>query len=156
MSYFQTWKTSRYIISQATTAMDICEEYFPNEEHVFIYDNATTHLKHAENALSAQKMPKFTPKEGSNWGFEVTKRDVIGNIVHGIDGKPLKVKIKMGHGYLSNSVPQEFYFPEGHPHAGVFKVMAVILEERGYTWARDLRAECLKLKCPPDETHCCC
>ena len=34
--------------------------------------------------------------------------------------------------------------------------MAVILQERGYTWAKDLKAECPKFKCPPDTTRCCC
>ena len=33
------------ILAQVTVAMNICEKYFPNEQHVFIYDNATTHLK---------------------------------------------------------------------------------------------------------------
>ena len=41
------------IIRQATIAMNICEEYYPNDNHIFIYDNATTHLKHADDALSA-------------------------------------------------------------------------------------------------------
>ena len=41
------------ILAQASTAMDICKKYYPNEKHVFIFDNATTHLKRAENALSA-------------------------------------------------------------------------------------------------------
>jgi transposase len=144
------------IILQATMAMDVCEKYYPNEKHIFIFDNATTHLKRAENALSARKMPKFTPKEGSNWGIEVSKRGIDGKIEYGSDGKPLKVKIKMGHGYFTNGTHQDFYYPEDHPRAGVFKGMAVILQERGYTWANDLRAECSKFKCPPDATRCCC
>ena len=144
------------ILAQATTAMDICERCYPNEKHVFIFDNATTHLKRAENALSARKMPKFTPKPGTNWGIEVTKRGPDGKTEYGRDGKPLKVKIKMGHGYFANGTPQDFYFPDGHPRAGVFKGMVVILQERGYTWANDLRAECLKFKCPPGATRCCC
>lgn len=144
------------MLAQATTAMDICEKYYPNEKHVFIFDNATTHLKRAEDALSARKMPKKTPKPGTNWGIEVTKRGADGKVEHGLNGKPLKIKIKMGNGSFSNGQPQEFYFPEGHPRAGVFKGMAVILQERGYTWANDLRAECRNFKCTPGAMQCCC
>jgi hypothetical protein len=136
--------------------MDICKKYWHDEKHIFIYDNATTHLKCADDALSAQKMPKNTPELGTNWGIEVTKRGDSGKIEYGPDGKPLKVKIKMGHGYFANGMPQEFYFPKGHPRAGVFKGMAVILQEHGYTWAKDLQAECPKFKCPPGKTCCCC
>ena len=74
------------IISQATKAMDICEKYYPNKKHVFIFDNATTHLKRADDALSARKMPKFTPKEGTNWGVEVNKRGNDGKVEYGRDG----------------------------------------------------------------------
>lgn len=100
------------ILQQATAAMDICQKYYPDEDHIFIYDNATTHLKRADNALSARKMPKNIPKPGTNWGIEVNKRGEDGKIVHGADGKPLKVKIKMGNGYFANGSPQEFYFPK--------------------------------------------
>jgi len=31
--------------------MDILSEHYPDDEHWFIYDNATTHLKQANNAL---------------------------------------------------------------------------------------------------------
>ena len=41
------------IIAQAQKAMDICTKYWPEFEHVFIYDNAPTHLKRAEDSLSA-------------------------------------------------------------------------------------------------------
>ena len=33
------------IIKQAMHAIDILTKYFPNEDHVLIYDNATTHQK---------------------------------------------------------------------------------------------------------------
>ena len=54
----------------------------------------------------------------------------------------------MNPAYFENGQHQDLYFPEGHPHAGFFNGMAVILEERGYIWAHDLRAECKKFKCP--------
>lgn len=58
------------ILAQATRAMDIYEKYYSDDDHLFIFDNATTHAKRADNALSARKMPKNTPKEGTNWGIE--------------------------------------------------------------------------------------
>jgi len=46
--------------------MGILEKYRPNEKHALVFDNATMHLKHADDALSAHHMPKNMPKEGSN------------------------------------------------------------------------------------------
>jgi hypothetical protein len=37
--------TNDDILNHAKIAMDILEKYFPNERHIFIFDNATTHLK---------------------------------------------------------------------------------------------------------------
>jgi hypothetical protein len=61
------------IVQQAGTAMDILQRHFPNEDHVFIFDNATTHTKCAEDALSARKMPKHPPSQGKNWGISITE-----------------------------------------------------------------------------------
>ena len=46
------------IIAQAEKAMDILRRDYPDEEHILIFDNATTHLKRADDAISARKMPK--------------------------------------------------------------------------------------------------
>lgn len=54
--------TSDDIEAQAQEAMDIASEAYPDYDHVFIYDNATTHQKWADGALSACKMPKGTSK----------------------------------------------------------------------------------------------
>ncbi|KAJ7187586.1 hypothetical protein GGX14DRAFT_580946 [Mycena pura] len=70
------------ILEQATEMMDILTEVYPADfEHVFIYDNATIHKKRADGALSARKMPKFTPKEGNNWFVEVNVLDADGNTI---------------------------------------------------------------------------
>lgn len=34
--------------------MDILEKKFPGDQHVFVYDNARTHLKRPVDALSAR------------------------------------------------------------------------------------------------------
>lgn len=61
--------------------MDVLEKDYPNYDHVFVDDNATTHLKRSEIAISARKMPKNIPKPGTNWGIDVTKRGEDGSIV---------------------------------------------------------------------------
>lgn len=144
------------ILKQAQKAMDILKRDYPNEEHIFIYDNAKTHLKRAEDALSARKMPKNIPKEGMNWGVEITTRHIDGTIIHDTSGKPMKTKIRMRHG-MWNGQQQDLYFPVGHPRAGIFKGMAIILAERGYPGTYQLRAECAKFKCDlTATTPCCC
>lgn len=56
------------ILEQISKSMDILDEFYPEDDHVFIFDNATTHTKRADDALSARHMPKF-PKE---WGPKAT------------------------------------------------------------------------------------
>ena len=147
---------SEDFLKQVDSCMDILETDYPDEEHLLIFDNATIHTKQAENALSARKMPKFTPKEDCNWGIEVTQRGPDGKIIYGPKGKPAKIKIKMGNAQFRDGTPQSLYFEDPHPRTGTFKGMAVILEERGYTNASNLRSECKDFKCTPDATQCCC
>ncbi len=147
--------TSDEFLAHVNASMDILESDYPNMIHLLIFDNVPNHLKRPKDALSARKMPKFTPAPGNNWGIEVSKRDANGKMEHGLNGKPIKIKIKMRDTF-HNGKRQSLYFEEGHPRAGVFKGMAVILEERSYKDALKIRAECPKFKCPPDVEHCCC
>ena len=154
--------TNDEIIEQVDEAINILNEYYPNSDfdHVFIYDNATTHLKRADDALSARKMPKNTPKPGKNWGIEVSKRDpVTGKLVYRPDRSVDKIKILMHDGRFENGQPQPLYFPMDHADKnfrGIFKGMAVILEERGFNEMSKLCAECKGFKCKPGATECCC
>jgi hypothetical protein len=148
--------TSDDIGEQAQAAMDILTEFYPQYEHYFIYDNAPSHLKRPEGSVTARRMPKFTPKIGNNWGIEAAKRDTAGNLVYNADGSLAKEKIRMGNTVLSDGTVQSLYFPDGHARAGVFKGMAVILEERGYTGAHQMRAECKSFNCAPPALDCCC
>jgi len=147
--------TSEEILKQATRAMDILEKYFPHDRHILIYDNARTHLKRAPDALSARKMVLHTPKPGRNWLVKVPKLDDQGQQVYGPDRTKLKEKVQMAPGTLPNGELQSLYFPEGHPRAGVFKGMTVILQERGFIKEAQLKRECLGFKCPPDQIDCC-
>ncbi|KZV60498.1 hypothetical protein PENSPDRAFT_593984 [Peniophora sp. CONT] len=152
--------TNDDILEQAEKAMDILTRWFPNEDHVLLYDNSTTHLKRADNALSARKMPKKTPKAGVNWGVNVKVR-VDGKVQY--EGttkkgrpKPMMVQIKMHDATFVDGRPQHLYWEEGTPRAGTFKGMARLLAERGYPHTDKLRAECPDFKCPPDNPRCCC
>lgn len=145
------------IQEQAQAAMDILTEYYPQFNHIFIYDNATTHLKRADDALSARRMPKNTPKPGTNWGIEVTKRNpTTGKPICKPDGTHEKIKIRMGDTHLPNGDRQQLYFPDGHPRAGIFKGMAILLEEHGFGDMSKVRAECKGFKCKPGNKECCC
>ncbi|RDX52070.1 hypothetical protein OH76DRAFT_1346002 [Lentinus brumalis] len=146
------------ILAHATTAMNILEKHYPNERHLFIFDNAPSHLKRAADALSARHMSKFpTHPDKPLFGVETNVHGPDGKLLYSSDGKLLKKKIRMGSTHLPDSgLPQSLYFEEGHPREGVFKGMAIILEERGYKHAKDLPAQCPQFKCKPPALHCCC
>lgn len=147
--------TNEEILEQATHAMDILEKYFPDDQHIFVYDNARTHLKRAPDALSARQMVLNTPKPGRNWLVEVPELNNHGRQVFASDGTKLKKRVQMAPGTLPNGEPQSLYFPEGHPRAGIFKGMAVILQERGFLKEAGLKRECPGFKCPPGQIDCC-
>ncbi|KAJ3968854.1 hypothetical protein EV361DRAFT_870518 [Lentinula raphanica] len=122
--------THEDILAQLEKAVEILKRDYPDEEHIFVYDNAPTHLKRAEDALSARKMPRNPPRDGKNWGVEVTVRDESGRVTYDNRGKPCKTKIKMAHGSFRDGTPQDFYFGANSETPGIFKGMALILEER--------------------------
>ncbi|KDQ10774.1 hypothetical protein BOTBODRAFT_115299 [Botryobasidium botryosum FD-172 SS1] len=139
------------IQDQATLAMDILDAHYPGHKHVFIYDNAPTHLARAPNALSARRMPLHPPKK-KNFLCPVKTSE------------GLTQSVRMEDGTFPDGTPQSLYFPEGHPQAGLFKGMKEILHERIVKGAllpdpSTLLAQCPKFKCPsPMDTtvHCCC
>jgi hypothetical protein len=148
------------IISHVEAAMEIIKERYPNDDHVFVFDNATTHRKREDDALSASSMTK-----GPSDKFSPVRK------VFGPDGKPIfnkhgkqKVeKIHMQDGWFHNAqgmkVVQSFYFPEDHPtHPGQFKGILQILLERGFNLPSKLRLECRDFKCQNEgpEARCCC
>ncbi|KAJ3884020.1 hypothetical protein GG344DRAFT_91531 [Lentinula edodes] len=133
--------------------MDILMRDYPDEDHVLVFDNATTHLKRAPDTPSATKMTKFP----SLFGVEVTAKGSDGKTLYSSSGKPQKKKIPMSGGQLPDGTPQSFYFPPGHAQEGMFKGMAIILEERGYGDWSMIRFECEKFKCDPTKQgNCCC
>ncbi|KAI6007104.1 hypothetical protein EDD15DRAFT_2383955 [Pisolithus albus] len=125
------------ILKQTSRTIDLLQQYYPDCDHIFIFDNAPTHLKHAEDALSACHMPKST----QGWKVDMTMRDGDGKILNGADGKPQKTKVHMANGHLADGTPQPLYFPKGHEHARNFKGMAQILQERGFANTDKLKAQ---------------
>lgn len=157
--------TNEDIVKQAEHAAQIVTARYPDFEHIFIYDNATTHRKRADDALSARNMPKFPAKSiDENWLVErtvvhpVTKRPM-----RGPDGKSyLKERIRMcDTTNPTTGEPQALYFPDDHAtHPGCFKGMAQLLIERGWDaklFARGgtLKVQCNKFQCPKVDTDCC-
>jgi hypothetical protein len=86
----------------------------------------------------------------------VRAKDAAGKIIYGTDGKPSKIKVLMGNGTFNDGSPQSLYFLDGHPHAGIFKGMATILNERGYGDMSRVQAECSRFTCDMTIEHCCC
>ena len=56
--------------------MDILEKYYPNKNHILVFDNVSTYQKRPNGALSAHKMSKWISTVKKNWYVEV---NVCGN-----------------------------------------------------------------------------
>ncbi|KAI0245786.1 hypothetical protein BJV78DRAFT_1158376 [Lactifluus subvellereus] len=121
--------TNDDILSQFEIAVQLVKKYFLGDDHIFVYDNTTTHLKRDAGALSASKMTKGP---SANFFVDVNVTDENGKPVYSPDGKVLKEKCRMGNATF-NGAEQLLYFPDDHlTHPGQFKGMAQILMERGY------------------------
>ena len=142
--------TNAEIIEQVRTAMEIVKECYPNEDHIFVYDNATTHQKRRSAALSASHMVK---NPHATWGPETNQLDDDGKPITNTRGKYIKAKIRMEDGTFDGK-PHSFYYPDDHPeYPGWFKGMQKICEERGFT--KKLNGQCKDFKCHEGATECC-
>jgi hypothetical protein len=140
--------TAKNILNQAAMAIDILKKHYPDEDHVLVYDNATTHQKQADGALSACYMPLNTSKLDSNWLVEINALDGNGKQIYTPDRQPLKTKVQMEDTTFPDGTKQSLYFPLGHLKEGLFKGMQVILEEQGITLDSKKKQECPSFKCP--------
>jgi hypothetical protein len=135
--------TNVEVVAQLKRAMALVKEHYPDEDHVFVYDNAKTHTARAPNALSASAM---TLNPSANFGCK---------------SKNSAEKVSMRDACFADGTPQPLYFPAGHPSAGQFKGMKVLILERiarGCSLPNPvhLKAQCTNFKCPPGRTDCCC
>ncbi|KAF8983658.1 hypothetical protein BDQ17DRAFT_1196088, partial [Cyathus striatus] len=118
--------------------MDIIFREYPDEEHIFVFDNASTHLKCADGSLSAQQMIK-----GPSVVFGVDVPLQLNGITqYYADGKVQKVRIKMAPGRHPDGREQPLYDSNS-----IFKGITKILEERGMFEEVRLPAECKGFKC---------
>ena len=123
------------MIAQVDHAIDIFEGRTNGlATGLFIFDNAPSHQKRADDALSARKMPK---NPSPNW-------------THRKGGS------QMRNTTLPNGESQSFYFDEDHPTmAGWYKGMEQIIKERGL-WKEGLLVQCEGFKCVQGKIDCCC
>ncbi len=130
------WFKAEDLIAQVDQAINIFEGKTNGfAVGLFMFDNAPSHQKRADDALSARKMPK-RPNEG--W-------------THRPGGA------KMRNGILPNGGSQELYYPDDHPTMpGWFKGMETIIRERGLWPSQGLNAQCEKFHCKEGSTNCCC
>jgi transposase len=151
--------TSTEIMSQFEAAVALVRELYPYDDHVFVYDNATTHTKREDGAISARSMTKG-PSAVFGPGTNILDPET-GKPMYDIQGKLMKQQVRMEDGTF-NGKKQEFYFPADHPlYPGWFKGMAQILTERGFN-VTGKKAQCSPKfgDCPRiDGTYlgdCCC
>jgi hypothetical protein len=150
--------TNEDILEQMAKAMDILTKYYSNEDHVLIFNNATTHLKRPDDALSAHNMTK---NPSAKFSVECTAiNPETSRPLHTEMGTLLKEKIQMGKGRLPNGAEQDLYFSDDHPkYPGYFKGLSVILEEQGFTGVKGKGSkltECKGFACKPGVIDCCC
>ncbi|KAH8797296.1 hypothetical protein DL96DRAFT_1565702 [Flagelloscypha sp. PMI_526] len=143
------------ILAQAAKTMDILDKYFPDEDHVLVFDNATTHTKRPPNAITAIGM---TVGPSAKVGKDVPVI-INGQKQFGPDGSVRKEKIHMGKGRLPDGAPQDFYYPANHENPDLrnkFKGMKQILEERNISTA-GLKGQCnsKSWKACAHKTDCC-
>lgn len=136
--------TNQDICDQLVLAIGLAKAKYPEAEHIFIYDNATTHTKRRDDALSACQM---TLKPSANFGVAST----------GPNGD--KVKIRMANAKFADGSPQDLHFPDTHAKfPGQFKGVTKILEERGID-TTGLKLQCSQSKCKTlaqGEVQSCC
>jgi hypothetical protein len=124
------------LIEQVDKAIDIFEERTNGfATGLFFFNNAPSHQKRADDALSARKMPK---NPSPDW-------------VHRKGGA------RMRNASLPNGQLQNLYFDHDHPTMpGWFKGMEVIIRERGLWPDGGLLAQCESFRCKNGHTNCCC
>lgn len=153
------YMTNDDVLEQLEAAIAIVKEFYPDEDHVFVYNNAPTHLKREDGELTAARMPKG-PSE--TFGVDVDMvNPATGKPVHDENKKKRKEKVRMANSKLHDGSIQMFYYPNDYEVVelrGHFKGTEVLLTERGYN-VRGKKSQCGKSfqrDCPKDRTDCCC
>ncbi|EKM48179.1 uncharacterized protein PHACADRAFT_203143 [Phanerochaete carnosa HHB-10118-sp] len=105
--------THENIIKQVTHAMKILQKHNSCDQHIFVFDNATTHRKHANNALFATHMSMSpTKKRNRIWSINVSDiNEVTGRVKLSPRGKQLKKHVHIADRRFADGTPQSLYFP---------------------------------------------
>jgi hypothetical protein len=150
----KTWDgyfTNTKIILRLELIIDIIQKHYPNNHHIFVYDNVITHMKWPATAPTATKMTK---NPSTKFGAGVTMT-IENKIQYGTNGKPQKHIIQMGPGILSNGQPHYFYDVLSTTVLRTFKEMTKLLQECGLTEEVKLNGSCKKFKCSTGAMCCC-
>jgi hypothetical protein len=130
------------ILAHARTAMDILAKHYLHERHVLVFDNATSHLKRADDALSARHMSKKpTLPRFQMWGVDANDLGPDGKPTYDSQRKLVKQRICMGDATLADGTPQALYFD---PEDGT-----------GRTCVFKGPAQCKGFKCAKGTARCC-
>lgn len=138
--------TGEKVRNQLTKAIEIVKAKYPHAEHVFVYDNATTHTKRREDLAVISKM---TLAPSKNFGEVVEERT-------GEDGKILKIRTRYADAHFADGSLQSLYFSDDHEtHPGQFKGIVQLLRERGFQVKKGMKLQCMApKKCIPS-SECC-
>ncbi|CUA66969.1 hypothetical protein RSOLAG22IIIB_02877 [Rhizoctonia solani] len=140
------WFTSARVVKQLEDAVKIVQEAYPEYTHIFVYDNAPSHTKRPEDAISARAMPKGEVK--------IFPRPITVKRSNGTTEKVTPPRMEPGR--LPDGTLQSFYLPDDHEDVnrrGSFKGMAQILRERGLYEAAEKKAECRGFNQPDFESR---
>ncbi|CUA68279.1 hypothetical protein RSOLAG22IIIB_13675 [Rhizoctonia solani] len=142
------WFRTDHVVEQLLNAISIVKERYPDNEHVFVFDNATIHTK----------LPKSTPNVHK---MTLGPSEMVKGQGTGPSGE--KMSIDYAPVTLPDGTIQQLYHPSNHRNKKLrrlFKGMALILAERGVPNAQKLRLVCASTDaqpqgCPPGSTNCC-
>jgi hypothetical protein len=123
------WWDTKQLLTQIEDAVDIFETAHPRKQGLFIFDQYSAHASLPPDALKAFEMNK---SDGSK---QQKQRDTV---------------IPMSNPCAEQrGKPQAMTLPNGQP-----KGLQTVLEERGFTGLRKLRAKCSPV-CPIESQNCC-
>ena len=113
------WFSANDLLNQVECAIDIFEGLTKGwAQGLFLFDNAPSHQKHAENALSACWMPKGAYSHPS----QLARHSILSGPKRG--WTRFQGSTHMCNSWFPNNKPQLFYFPDDHPTMpGWFKGM---------------------------------
>lgn len=132
---------AKELIAQVDRAINIFESKTNGlAQGLFVFDNAPSHLKRAEDAISARKMVKsasFCALFHDFFHLTICIQDPKRLWTHYPNGARMRDGINP-----STGEQQPFYFPDDHPqYPGWFKGMEQIIRERGLWPEGGLSAE---------------